>query len=115
MTWVKVDDSFPDHPKVVRLTVAARWAYVEALCYCARYLTDGKIADGKVRTFAATKIKDELVSAGLWHATPEGIEVHDYLDYNPSCAEVTKRRQELSKIRSKAGSKGAAKRWQADD
>ena len=115
MSWVKLDDSLADHPKIVSVSVPARWAYVEALCYAAQYLTDGHVSDGKLKTMVSAKIMNELVCANLWHKVANGINIHDYLDYNPSADEVTKHKQEVSKARSKAGSKGAAKRWQNDD
>ena len=115
MSWLKIDDGFSHHPKILSVSIAARWAYLEALCYSAQYLTDGKVADGKLKLIASPKVMNELTDANLWHRTANGIAIHDYLDYNPSCEEVTKHKQEISKVRSKAGSKGAAKRWQADD
>lgn len=113
MSWVRLDDGFPDHPKVVNLSVSARWGFVAGLCYCASYLTDGFIPERKAREFAARGVTD-LVTAGLWEQVPNGYQVHDYLDYNPSRNDVTEHRQAISNARSKAGSKGAAKRWQSD-
>ena len=59
-----------------------------------------------------------LVDAGLWEETEGGWNIHDYLDYQPSRYEVLKQRREISKQRSKAGSKGVtnreAKRMQTD-
>ena len=113
MSWVKLDDGFPDHPKVIGLSVPARWGFVAGLCYCASYLTDGLIPERKARELAGRGVK-ELVACGLWEQVDKGYEVHDYLDYNPSRNEVTEHRQTVSEARSKAGIKGAAKRWQTD-
>jgi hypothetical protein len=41
MSWVRLDDSFPEHPKVIALTDAAFRAHVRGLCYAGRFLTDG--------------------------------------------------------------------------
>ena len=50
MTWVKVDDALPEHPKVARLSDAAFRVHISALCYSARNLTDGKLeVAGSVR------------------------------------------------------------------
>jgi hypothetical protein len=42
-TWIKLDDSFPDNPKIMKAGEDAAWLYVCGLCYCARFLTDGFI------------------------------------------------------------------------
>jgi hypothetical protein len=42
MTWVKLDDQFPSHPKMVLAGGDAAWLHVCALCYCGQHLTDGK-------------------------------------------------------------------------
>lgn len=89
MTWVKLDDGFPDHPKVVALSDRAFRAHVTALCYCARYLTDGDVPTGVAKRIATAKVKAELTAAGLWTETPGGLyRLHDYLDWNPSRADV---------------------------
>ena len=61
MTWVKIDDRLPRHPKMIGLNVNAKWAFIETLCYCAEYLTDGSFPRGLIggRELAA------LVHAGL--------------------------------------------------
>jgi hypothetical protein len=97
MGWVKLDDGFPMHPKVVSLSLEARWAYVEALCYSARYETDGVVPSNVA---ANGPVRDELVSRGLWENGPAAITIHDYLVYNLS----RKERRALSKKRAKAGS-----------
>jgi DnaD/phage-associated family protein len=104
MTWVKIDDLLPDHPKVRRAGPAAAWLYIAGLCYCSRYLTDGFIADaalpwmgqyskGRARTLAA-----KLVEVGLWERVDGGYQVHDYLQWNRSKAE-TKQQREAARVR----------------
>ena len=115
MSWVKLDDSFPDHPKVVGLSASAKWAYIEGLCYCARYLTDGNLPLGKARELGNKSVREELFGVGLWELDPQqGIMVHDYLEYNPSRAEVMRERTERHEAKSRAGRIGAARRWQGD-
>lgn len=92
MSWVKLDDGFPDHPKTVALSVPAKWAYIEGLCYCARYLTDGLIPEKKAREFGNARVGNELVNAGLWDRIPDGFQVHDYLEYNPARVDVLSKR-----------------------
>lgn len=112
MTWVKLDDGLPDHPKVVGLSAEAFAVYVSGICYCSRNLTDGLIPRGAlVRLTNAkrpTKAADELVAANLWREHPQGWSVHDYTEHQRSRDEVI----DISEKRAQAGAKGAAKRWQ---
>lgn len=91
MPWVKLDDSFPDNPKVDGLTSDAFRLYVSALCYAGRHLTDGFVEAARVPRliprFRRSHL-NELVAAGLWLEVPGGWEIHDYLDYNPSAGKV---------------------------
>lgn len=96
MGWVKIDDGFTMHPKVIGLSFEAKWAYLEALCYAAKYETDGVVpaavaANGSVRA--------ELVAAGLWENGPASVSVHDYLLYNPSRSELEQKRNRSRNIR----------------
>lgn len=45
MSWLRLDDTFAQHPKVVRLARGDRWTWVEVLLYCARYRTDGRVPE----------------------------------------------------------------------
>ena len=68
MTWVRIDDTFPEHPKVVGLSAVAFRLHVAAICYASRNLTDGFIPLGAVRTLPGgtpNRVK-ELADAGLW-------------------------------------------------
>lgn len=97
MGWVKLDDGFPMHPKVIQLSLEGRWAYIESLCYAARYETDGVVpsvvaANGSVRA--------ELMASGLWESgTASTIEIHDYLVYNPSRTEKERKRNGSRNVR----------------
>jgi hypothetical protein len=106
MAWVKIDDQFADHPKIIAVGPLAAWLYVCGLTYCGRYLTDGFIPEGQTRKLADVENPSELVAklvaTGLWVATEDGYIVHDYLEYNPTAEEVKATRQS----RSNAGRKG---------
>ena len=88
MTWVRIDDTFPDHPKIVGLTDAAFRAHVAGLCYAGRYLTDGHIPTSALRQIGTRKAAQELEARGLWDKTDHGWVINDFLDYNPSKADV---------------------------
>ena len=114
MSWVKIDDRIFDNPKIAALSDAAKVAYLESLTYCARELTDGFVPHKKAKDYAGKpRVVQELVPH-LWEPVNAGFLVHDYLKYNPTRAEVMAKKQAVSTARSKAGSQGAATRWQPD-
>lgn len=108
MTWLRLDAAFPEHPKVVGLTDTAFRLEVTAICYSGRYLTDGHLptawVPGRLRPAVPA-----LITAGLWTPNDNGWELHDYLDWQQSRAEV----EALRKQRSEAGRRGGRARWQA--
>lgn len=99
MTWVKLDDGFPNSPKVDRLSDKAKLLYVAGLCYCGRNLTDGVLTTGKAVKIVLAEVGakprhvTELHEAGLWDRMVDGWLVHDYLDYNPSREKVLEERR----------------------
>ena len=101
MPWVKIDDQFADHPKIMQAGPLAAWIYVCGLCYSARYLTDGFIPDGQVRKLAdvddVTPLVTRLVDVGLWDVSPGGYQIHDYLDYNPTGEQIKEERKASAK------------------
>ena len=92
MTWVKIDDGFPDHPKVFGLSDLAFRVHISALCYSGKYLTDGFLPMALVSRFANGKMKviSELTDAGLWDTEVEnnGFRIHDYLVHQSSKEQV---------------------------
>lgn len=92
MTWVRLDDRFPSHRKVALLSDRAFRLYVSALCWSSENLTEGKILDreltvvARVRSMKATA--RELEAAQLWDRLPDGWQIHDYLDFNPTSEQV---------------------------
>ncbi len=104
MTWVKLDDQFSDHPKVKALSDPAYRAFVDGLCFCSRYLTDGRIPAANIRAIAKTRAVSELVSAGMWERNGDGVLVHDYLDFQPSAKRIrAKRASDSRRIRNRDG------------
>ena len=104
MPWLRLDDGFGDHPKIVGLSDRAFRAHVLGLVYCARQATDGFVPKAAAPRGNATR---ELERAGLWSTTRGGWMIHDFLEYNPSRAESDSNRR----AKSMAGAKGAASRW----
>ena len=101
MTWVKLDDAFPHHPKVVGLSDNAFRTHVTALCYCGLYLTDGHVPTSALRQLGSRKAAIDLEACGLWIKTDHGWMIRDYLEYNPSKEQVNEerdRRREAGRI-----------------
>lgn len=98
MSWVKLDDQFFAHPKIVNLDKDAKLLYLAGLTYCAAQLTDGLISAGGLRIVLAMvdaprRAVMALATAGLWAGVGDGgYQVHDYLQYNPSAEQVKKER-----------------------
>jgi len=112
MPWVRFDDQFPIHRKVDGLSDAAYRLHTSAIFWCARNLTDGFVSDedldgvtARVRTPA--RFAAECVKRGAWHEAREpcdsascpppvdkdGWRIHDYLEYQPSKAQVIRDRE----------------------
>lgn len=109
MAWVKIDDDFFGNPKVIRAGRDARDLYLAALCFCNRGLTDGFVPEEALRRLAADAEVDNaealaarLVAVGLWLPWDGGWKVKDYLEYQPSKAQV----QATREARAEAGRRG---------
>lgn len=107
MSWVKIDDRFPDHPKVIGLSDKAFRAYIVGLCYAAKHETDGWLPPAVARDREAS----ELLNAGLWceSVASNGWWIHDYLAYNRSRADA----QALREVKRSAGRSGGVASGQA--
>ncbi len=117
MTWLRVDDGFSDHPKVVGLSLCARGLWITGLVYAGRYLTNGFIPSAIIKREgeAGAIACAELCNAGLWDTIDNGFCIHHYLDYNPSKSEVSMRRDSRSKAGKRGGEASAIARAKASD
>lgn len=104
MSWVYLDDKFPEHRKVEAAGGDAAWLFVCALAYCKRNGTGGLIPKTAIPRLSDRKqphkLADRLVRVELFERFGDQYRIHDYDDWN---------RSELK--RSAAGRKAAAKRW----
>ncbi len=88
MPWLRLDDKFVRHPKITRLVRNDRWTWLEVLCYCAEYKTEGFIPDTirEVVPKATGPFLERCHQLALLdlaeheHAT---YCVHDWSEYNP--------------------------------
>lgn len=100
MTWVKLDDGTPLHPKILSLSDGAFRLWINGLAFANRATTDGEIdgalvqtldhrrawSDRQIRGFAA-----ELERAGLWirdgksgktgEKSVPSVKIHQYAEY----------------------------------
>lgn len=86
MAWLRIDDGFAQHPKVVRLSPKDRWTWLEILCYCARYRTKGVVpaAISQVVRGASESFLENCHTLGLIDSGGGGENrVHDWDAYNP--------------------------------
>jgi hypothetical protein len=93
VTWVKLDDQFFLRPRCRRVGIEGRALYLAGCCYCSTNTTDGVIVSAAIPLVAAQaevepSVADSLLNVGLWATHVEGVEVVDYLKFNPSREKV---------------------------
>lgn len=128
MPWLKQDDGMGEHRKTRRLLkrgkagagLAGFGLHSLGMLHAAKYLTDGflevefvedTLDDANVTGKSRQEIVTGLVDSGQWTVVDDGYLIHDYLDHNPSRAEVESKRATQREQKSAAGRKGAAARW----
>jgi hypothetical protein len=106
-TFVRLDEGYDEHPKVMPLSDAAFRAHVEAILWASRNEARYRIPKAVVAKKWRPKVVRELVDARLFDDDGDVYEVHDYLDFNRSAEEIAAFRES----RGDAGSLGNHKRW----
>jgi hypothetical protein len=100
MTWIKLDDTLPNNPKILPLSDTAFRVYIESLCYSNQYLTDGFLTLAVVKKLDFQGICSELFEAGLWDEVENGVQIHDYCDHQTSRADIlAKKEAERERVR----------------
>ncbi len=135
MPWVRLDEEFARHPKVVAAGPLGMAMQVAALCYCNTYLTDGFVPRSVVsglldleglgmRMWAGELVGggedatwklvvEDLLEVELWDEVPGGYRIHDYHDYQPSKEQVLKEREQKKRAGQKGGKASAQARASA--
>lgn len=93
MPWFRLEDSFHSNLKVQRAGNGAVGLWVRCGTWSSHYLTDGVIPPEVYTSMGRTREVEALVAQRLWVPTSEGMLMPDYLDYQPSKAEVDQRRK----------------------
>jgi hypothetical protein len=134
MPWVKLDDQFSDHPKLLKVGPLAGWLWVSGLAYSSRYLTDGfvpiealpklihleglcltspfieNISDN-VEEIHVDSLCKKLVDSGLWEGVDGGFRIHDFLEYNPSARQIKAERKAARERMALQRSQGVHKKF----
>lgn len=109
MSWLRLDDGFADHPKLLGLTPAQRWTWLELLLYCARHRTGGVVptsisqrvpgaSPAFVRRALELELLERYVTDDVTDDVTDELRVHDWQDYNGPL-EATARRQKRYRMR----------------
>ena len=112
MPWFKVDDGFYtsskflDIPRNYQAQAAGLWML--AGVYSAHKMSDGFVSNGQLQLWEFdTDSRNWLVAVGLWDEVENGIQFHDWCDYQP-----TRESLEAKAIqRSEKARENVAKRW----
>ena len=112
MTWIKLDDSLPNNPKILPLSDGAFRLYIEGLCYANQYLTDGYLSNAVLIRLDQGNNRDELVWAKLWIESEDGICINDYTEHQSSKADVEAKKEQVrdrvTRYRTKSNAVGNA-------
>jgi hypothetical protein len=117
MSWVRIDDGAPLHPKLLAVGPEAAWLWVAGLAFCNKHTTDGRIDFGCLPALyppfgkRAKALARRLCEAGLWEieGTSTGVpgefegtswRVHDYFEYQfEASSSVQSEKKLASKLR----------------
>lgn len=103
MTWVRIDETFATHPKVVAAGNAAVGLWLRCLTWSASQLTDGVIPDAIARMYGPAKDMNRLAEVGLWRKDGNAWVIPDYLEYQPSAEQVREQRRDRHEAKVRAG------------
>lgn len=96
MPWVRLDEMFPEHPKVLAAGGDAAWLHVCAIAYCNRHLTDGFVPAGMIQRLSDRKkpleLVKRLIAQRMWEVASGGWQIHDFHEYQMSRAKVEEER-----------------------
>jgi len=85
MAWLRLDDGFDTHPKLLELSEGERWRWTRLLLHCARHRTEGVVTMRALRDLGLARSRRKLIASSLLNETDDdGIfTVHDWAEYNP--------------------------------
>ena len=105
---IRLDHGMPEKDTVIELSDSAFRLMVEAICYCSRQESDGRVPKGQMRRMATKPgAIEELVRYGHIIDLGDGWELGDYLRWNRAKVEI----DSFRKAQGKSGTRGAHMRW----
>lgn len=121
MAWGRLHDQANANAKLLALSDAAWRMWGCGLIYCQCNLTDGFIPEHAIHTFGVRAKNKQAVADELcrvlvpgkgpcWRRVDGGYEVHDYLDWNDSRADILEGRQRARERLTKHRTKRVVKR-----
>lgn len=78
MTWVKLHDDLPTHPKFIGMSDAALAAFVRGLLYSSLHLLDGELPAAAQKLLGSKRGIAELVERDIWRETLAGWSIVHY-------------------------------------
>lgn len=111
MSWVRIDDVAPAHPKILAAGAEAAWFWVCGSAWANKQKeSNGFIPEAALPILypakSPKKIADKLVACGLWERVDGGYQIHDYNEY-----QLTREQKlALSAKRADAGRTGGSKK-----
>ena len=119
MSFFRIDDSFYDHPKLIRLEAVAGEHYAAAIalwtfagCWAAKHGTDGRVQRlrlHRLAPFDADQVNgatNALIEVGLWELDGDEVVYHDWSAYQLSAEE--ERRNHRAAVEERARAEEAA-------
>jgi len=83
MAWLRIDDDFATHPKILGLTDRQHRTWINTLCYCARYRTQGQIPATAMHQLGLdTRTLARYLELQLLDRQEGSLTIHDWNDYN---------------------------------
>lgn len=116
MSWLRIEGRMPQHHKVAPLSDAAFRLHLTAMAWCVESKTDGAVPSVIPQTLTRAPLGKKLVAVlkeltdlGVWIPKPGGYQIHNFLQWNLSAADISAR----SEAKSRAGSVGGLRSAQA--
>lgn len=105
--WARLDDALIDHEKIFTAgdllgkngAAIALGFFAVGLMWSNKHLTDGFLKDAVIRSFGRhvedpRRVADALAKAELFDKVEGGFQIHDFNDWNPTAANVKRKRRE---------------------
>lgn len=98
MSWLKIDDRWPEHPAIAGLKPSEKIIWITAAAWSARNNTLGAIPKGVVpillaQSQAPKSAVNALVDAGLWDRTDDGFAFTETLNPFPTQEQIENKRK----------------------